>query len=129
MLGPSNFRWKNEHDDDNKAILEPPRSGSQSPGNHNKSLRPATRTGLIHLVLLATQTQAHCCDSSSLRAHGRDRSAQQIRNPACQGTDYAVRPMATNCTLVLGTGIRLEMPALPDPQWLTALARCVHGGR
>lgn len=43
--------------------------------------------------------------------------------------DYAVRAMATNCTLVLGAGVRLEMLALPDPQWLTALARCAHGER
>ena len=39
----------------------------------------------------------------------------------------AVRPMATNCTLVLGADVRLEMLALPEPQWLTALARCAHG--
>ena len=43
--------------------------------------------------------------------------------------DYAVRPLATNCTLVLGAGVRLEMLALPDPQWLTALACCAHGVR
>lgn len=43
--------------------------------------------------------------------------------------DYVMRPMSTNCTLVLGTVIRLEMPALPDPQWLTALVRCAHGER
>jgi len=43
--------------------------------------------------------------------------------------DYAVRAMATSCTLVLGAGVRLEMAALPDPQWLTALARCAHGER
>lgn len=47
-----------------------------------------------------------------------------VKTPA-----YVIRPMSTNCTLVLGTGIRLEMPALPDPQWLTALARCAHGER
>lgn len=41
----------------------------------------------------------------------------------------AVRPMATNCTLVLGAGVRLEMLALPEPQWLTALARCAQGAR
>ena len=40
---------------------------------------------------------------------------------------YAVRPVATNCTLVLGAGVRLEMLALPDPEWLNALARCAHG--
>lgn len=43
--------------------------------------------------------------------------------------DYAVRPVATNCTLVLGAGVRLEMAALPDPHWLTALAHCAHGER
>jgi transposase-like protein len=43
--------------------------------------------------------------------------------------EYAVRAMATSCTLVLGAGVRLEMAALPDPQWLTALARCAHGER
>ena len=43
--------------------------------------------------------------------------------------DYAMRPAATNCTLVLGAGVYLEMLALPDPQWLTALARYAHGVR
>jgi len=43
--------------------------------------------------------------------------------------DYAVRAAATNCTLVLGAGVRLEMLALPEPQWLTALARCAQGVR
>lgn len=41
--------------------------------------------------------------------------------------DPAHSPMATNCTLVIGAGVRLEMQTLPDPQWLTALARCAHG--
>jgi transposase-like protein len=41
--------------------------------------------------------------------------------------DYAARAAPTNCTLVLGAGVRLEMLALPDPHWLTALARCAHG--
>jgi hypothetical protein len=40
-----------------------------------------------------------------------------------------VRAMATSCALVLGAGVRLEMTALPDPQWLTALARCTQGER
>jgi transposase-like protein len=42
--------------------------------------------------------------------------------------NYAVRPMTTSCTLVLGTGVRLEMSALPNPQWLAALAHCANGG-
>jgi hypothetical protein len=39
----------------------------------------------------------------------------------------ARHPTPTNCTLVIGSGVRLEMQTLPDPQWLTALARCAHG--
>ena len=31
------------------------------------------------------------------------------------------------CTLVLGGGMRLEMSALPDPQWLVAVGRASQG--
>lgn len=31
------------------------------------------------------------------------------------------------CTLVLGGGMRLEMSALPDPQWLVAVGRANQG--
>lgn len=41
--------------------------------------------------------------------------------------DYAVPQPATGCTLVLAGGMRLEMPALPDPQWLAALGRSAQG--
>jgi hypothetical protein len=41
--------------------------------------------------------------------------------------DRPVLPAAPNCTLVIGLGVRLEMTALPEPQWLVALARCAHG--
>jgi hypothetical protein len=34
-----------------------------------------------------------------------------------------------NCTLVLPSGLRLEMSALPQPEWLAALARAVPGIR
>lgn len=33
----------------------------------------------------------------------------------------------THCTLVLAGGMRLEIPALPSPQWLADLARCAQG--
>ena len=37
-------------------------------------------------------------------------------------------PLApTHCTLVLSGGMRLEMPALPAPQWLAELGRCAQG--
>jgi len=33
------------------------------------------------------------------------------------------------CTLILGSGMRLEMLALPEPEWLAALGRAVQGAR
>jgi len=40
---------------------------------------------------------------------------------------HPLHPVEANCTLVIGAGVRLEMTALPEPQWLVALARCAHG--
>jgi len=36
---------------------------------------------------------------------------------------------STNCTLVLGSGMRLEMSALPAPTWLAALVKSAQGAR
>jgi transposase len=33
------------------------------------------------------------------------------------------------CTLVLGSGIRMEMSALPAPEWLVTLGRAAQGER
>lgn len=33
------------------------------------------------------------------------------------------------CTLMLGSGMRLEMTTLPTPEWLAALARATQGVR
>jgi hypothetical protein len=33
------------------------------------------------------------------------------------------------CTLVLGAGVRVELPALPAPEWLAALGRAMQGAR
>ena len=33
------------------------------------------------------------------------------------------------CTLVLPSGLHLEMPALPAPEWLAALGRALPGAR
>jgi len=33
------------------------------------------------------------------------------------------------CALILGSGIRLDMAALPEPAWLLALERAAHGER
>jgi transposase-like protein len=34
-----------------------------------------------------------------------------------------------SCTLVLGPGVRVELPALPTPEWLAALGRAMQGAR
>jgi hypothetical protein len=34
-----------------------------------------------------------------------------------------------SCTLVLGAGVRVELPALPAPEWLAALGRAMQGAR
>ena len=39
-----------------------------------------------------------------------------------------VEPASWGCTLVLTGGMRLEMSALPDPQWLAAVDRANQGG-
>lgn len=46
----------------------------------------------------------------------------------------AVKPLAaaeatpaSGCTLQLGSGLRLEMTALPPPQWLAAMIRTTQG--
>ena len=31
------------------------------------------------------------------------------------------------CTLILGSGLRVEMPRLPSPQWFAALGRAAQG--
>lgn len=40
-----------------------------------------------------------------------------------------VVPPSWCCTLVLADGMRLEMSALPDPHWLSAVGRCNQGAR
>lgn len=45
------------------------------------------------------------------------------------GPERMAPPAPTHCTLVLAGGMRLEMPALPSPQWLADLGRCAQGVR
>ena len=47
----------------------------------------------------------------------------RVSTSACE----VARP-TTGCILVLTGGMRLEMTALPDPQWLAALGRCASAG-
>lgn len=43
------------------------------------------------------------------------------------GTIHDEARPGTHCTLVLAGGVRLEMSALPDPQWLVAVGRSTQG--
>ena len=43
--------------------------------------------------------------------------------------DAAIAPRPNHCTLILPAGIRLEMTALPAPEWLVALGRAAQGAR
>lgn len=38
-------------------------------------------------------------------------------------------PRPTSCTLILASGLRLEMPALPAPEWLAAVGRAFQDVR
>lgn len=76
-----------------------------------------------HKLKLTAATQANSEQAAASGQRGKFVTLH-IKTP-----DYAVPPMAPGCTLVLGAGLRLEMLALPDPQWLNALARCAHGVR
>ena len=60
--------------------------------------------------------------------------------PACAGSSVigkfiALRigdttaPTPSACTLGLTSGVRLEMSALPSPEWLAALGSCTVGAR
>ena len=48
---------------------------------------------------------------------------------AAADVDVDVTPPPWRCTLVLTAGVRLEMSALPDPQWLAAVGRAHQGTR
>jgi hypothetical protein len=44
-------------------------------------------------------------------------------------TEPVIRQVPTGCTLILGSGLRLEMATLPAPEWLAVLGRATQGER
>ena len=48
---------------------------------------------------------------------------------ALRVVDAALSPRPHHCTLVLPAGMRLEMTALPAPEWLVALGHAAQGAR
>ena len=48
---------------------------------------------------------------------------------ALRVVNAAPTPQPNHCTLALPAGMRLEMSALPTPEWLVALGRAAQGTR
>jgi hypothetical protein len=40
-----------------------------------------------------------------------------------------VAPVSSGCTVIVSSGLRIDMAMLPEPQWLAALAHAVQGAR
>lgn len=58
-----------------------------------------------------------------------DPASQAGKFLALRVADAVIAPWSTGCTLILSSGMRLEMPALPAPEWLAALGRAAQGAR
>lgn len=61
-------------------------------------------------------------------------TAQSAASPASKFVALRVAPAvavvaSSNCTLIMAAGLRLEMAALPAPEWLAALSAAVQGAR
>ena len=59
-------------------------------------------------------------------------NAADAQQPAGKFVALRIAPggfRSTSCTLELPSGLRLEMSALPQPEWLAALVRAVPGTR
>jgi transposase len=64
-----------------------------------------------------------------LTEDARAQSCSEERSPtfvAVRVAEPVATPQATSCTLVLGPGVRLELPAMPSAEWLAALGRAVQ---
>jgi len=48
---------------------------------------------------------------------------------ALRVADATNTPRSTGCTLILASGVRLEMAVLPTPEWLAALGHATQGVR
>jgi len=64
--------------------------------------------------------------STELPRHARSTHASKF--VALRVTDKVAVP-SCQCTLVLPSDLRLEMPALPSPEWLVALVRAAQAAQ
>ena len=56
-------------------------------------------------------------------------AGQAGRFVALRVAEAVIAPRPCGCSLVLGSGVRLEMSGLPAPEWLAALVRAGQGVR
>jgi len=56
-------------------------------------------------------------------------ASQADRFVALRVAEAVIAPRPCGCSLVLGSGVRLEMAGLPAPEWLAALVRAGQGVR
>ena len=63
---------------------------------------------------------------ASAKPEVASKSASKFVALRLPGAPLAPRP--ASCTLILASGLRLEMPALPSPEWLAAVGRALQGG-
>lgn len=68
------------------------------------------------------QRKARLAAGATSAAAGKSKAFVALRV-----VEPAAVTLATGCILVLASGMRLEMPALPAPAWLAALARSAQG--
>ena len=60
----------------------------------------------------------------AMASHGGTFVALQVAAP-----EPVIGRSLNGCTLVLGSNLRVEMSALPAPEWLAALGRAAQGAR
>lgn len=81
----------------------------------------AKRHGLAVKSLYRWQRKLKATAAASADAH------QPAAFVALRIAEPLETPRTDSCTLVLDAGLRLEMSALPAPEWLAALARAAQG--
>ena len=119
MLAPSQQRWS-EHESD-RTVLAATRTRRRA--QFTVSSAYAKRHGLAVSTLYYWQSKLK---ASALTGEVSSPAAKFV---ALRVVDAALSPRPHHCTLVLPAGMRLEMTALPAPEWLVALGHAAQGAR
>lgn len=111
-------RGKHEKED---GILDSARCGDQTRRNIDERLCEAACACGEEFVSLATQING----AAAVIAKANDGGAFV----ALRVAEPVIGHTASECTLMLCSGMRLEMTTLPAPEWLAALGRATQGVR